>query len=187
MITPVELALSRAVLARGGLLVYPTEGVFGIGCDPDNQEALTTLLHVKQRSPDKGLIVVAADLAQLQPYIDWVQLGSTIQQQIIASWPGPHTWLVPASARCSTLLTGQFSTLAVRVCGHPLVRALCDMLGKPITSSSANLSGEPAAAAFDDLSPALLAQVDGVLPMPTLGNKQPSSIRDARDGKWIRR
>lgn len=187
MINPADISQAQAILARGGLLVYPTEGVFGIGCDPDNSLALSRLIHVKQRDPQKGLILVAANLQQLLPYIQWSVLEPQVQEQIVASWPGPHTWLIPAAQVTDKLLTGQFSTLAVRVCSHPLVQALCKAVGKPITSSSANLSGRPAAAQASELDPELVAQVDGVLPMPTLGRAEPSSIRDARTGDWIRR
>lgn len=116
--------------------------MFGLGCDPDSEAAVQRLLAIKQRPVEKGLILIAADLAQLQDYIDLSQLSDEQLARVQASWPGPFTWIMPARATTPSWLTGQFDTLAVRVTGHPQVQGLCRAFGKPLVSTSANLTGE---------------------------------------------
>ncbi|MDN4502326.1 Sua5/YciO/YrdC/YwlC family protein [Alteromonadaceae bacterium BrNp21-10] len=174
------------VFYQGGIIAYPTEAVFGLGCDPDNEQALQDLLTLKQRSADKGLILVAADYAQLLPYIDDKKIPQDRRFAIFSRWPGPVTWLLPKSANVSPLLSGDSDNIAVRVPDFEPVRQLCRVLGKPIVSTSANLSGlEPATTAqqvreqFANHSLFVLDQVVG-------GAIAPSSIYDARTGKQLR-
>ena len=122
-------------LKQGEVIGYPTEGVFGVGCDPDNQAAVYKLLALKQRPIEKGLILIAADYEQLLPYIDASQLTPLQLQAVMATWPGPVTWVMPTQPHVAAFLTGQFSTIAVRVSDHPLVQQLCREFGKPITST----------------------------------------------------
>ena len=124
-------------------MLTQTEGVFGLGCDPDEPSAIARLLQIKQREKNKGLILIAANFSQLEPYIDVKAIAPAILDKIQQSWPGPVTWIVPKSERCSDWVSGQFDTVAVRVSDHPDVQALCHAFEKPVTSTSANLSGEP--------------------------------------------
>ncbi len=110
------------VLQRGGVIAYPTEGVFGLGCDPDNQAAMLRLLAIKQRPIEKGVILIAANYEQLRPYIDEDQLTEQQLLQVLASWPAPLTWVMPASVDTPNWVRGQFDTVAVRVSNHPLVQ-----------------------------------------------------------------
>ncbi|ACS84255.1 L-threonylcarbamoyladenylate synthase type 1 TsaC [Musicola paradisiaca] len=168
------------------VIAYPTEAVFGLGCDPDSEVAVNRLLQLKQRPWEKGLILIAADFAQVEPYIDVSALSYIQQQRMFSTWPGPVTWVIPAKAQTPKWLTGQFSSLAVRVSDHPLVKQLCLAFGKPLVSTSANLSGEaPCRTAEDVLSqfgknfPVLSGKVGGRL--------NPSEIRDALTGAQLRR
>jgi len=174
-----------AALSAQQVIAYPTEAVFGLGCDPDSEQGLQALLALKQRPWEKGLILIAADYAQLQPYIDDSRLDESQRSRMLASWPGPFTWVLPARPGTSGLLTGRFDSLAVRVSDHPLVQQLCQQYGKPLVSTSANLTGlEPCRtvaevqAQFGADFPVVVGEVGGRL--------LPSEIRDALTGELLR-
>ena len=174
------------LLRHGGVIAYPTEAVWGLGCDPRDEAATLRLLALKQREVDKGLILIAAGEAQLAPFIDFESLADAQRAAVRASWPGPNTWIVPASADAPLWITGEHDGIAVRVTAHPGVIALCAAFGGAIVSTSANRAGMPAAAAFGDLDPAVVAGTDGVLEGETGGLERPSAIRDARSGAVLR-
>ncbi len=181
-----NLAQVVTALQQGEVIAYPTEGVFGIGCDPDNNVAINKLLTLKQRPVEKGLILIAASYQQIEPYIDDSQLTEQQLQQVKATWPGPVTWVMPVKPHVSKLLTGQFDSLAVRVTDHPLVQQLCLAFGKPVTSTSANLTGlEPGRTTQEveaQLGDKLVAILDGQIG----GRTQPTEIRDARSMQVLR-
>ena len=135
-----------AALRGGGVIAYPTEAVWGLGCDPANAAAVERLLALKQRDMAKGLILVAADLAQVESLLHG--LDSQQRQRVLASWPGPHTWVVPVSADFPLWVRGQHDSVALRVSAHAGVQALCRAFGGPLVSTSANRSG--AAPALDE-------------------------------------
>ncbi|WP_341502636.1 Sua5/YciO/YrdC/YwlC family protein [Gallaecimonas sp. GXIMD4217] len=170
---------------NGGVLAYPTEAVFGLGCDPDNEAAVNELLRLKERDPAKGLILVAANYSQVLKYIRDGDIPIDRRFAIFSKWPGPVTWVLPARADAPAWVTGGRDTLAVRVSDHPVVKALCDAFGKPLVSTSANLSGqEPARSAAE-----VAAQFgERVLVVPgevgSLG--QPTPIFDAQTGQALR-
>ena len=161
---PNEFEQAVAALQGEGVIAYATEAVFGLGCDPDSEAAVQRLLAIKQRPVEKGLILIAADLAQLQDYIDLSQLSDEQLARVQASWPGPFTWIMPARATTPSWLTGQFETLAVRVTGHPQVQGLCRAFGKPLVSTSANLTGEEPARRVADIGDLLASQLAYILP-----------------------
>lgn len=181
-----EFELAVAALQHDGVIAYATEAVFGLGCDPDSEAAVQRLLAIKQRPVEKGLILIAADLAQLQDYIDLDQLTSEQLAKVEASWPGPFTWIMPARPDTPAWLTGQFDTLAVRVTAHPQVQALCRAFGKPLVSTSANLTGEEPARRLADIGELLASQLAYILPGEVGGQANPSEIKDARTGAVIR-
>ncbi len=181
-----SLDAAATLLRSGGVLAYPTEGVWGLGCDPMSGKAVERLLAIKQRPPEKGLILIAARVEQLDPLLDWIALPAQRRTAVLASWPAANTWIVPASATAPGWVTGAHSGIAVRVSAHPQVIALCEAFGGPLVSTSANLSGRPAVTAQDALDPALLERIDGLLPGATGGLDRPSVIRDARTGQVLR-
>ncbi|HDX8376821.1 Sua5/YciO/YrdC/YwlC family protein [Aeromonas dhakensis] len=181
-----EFELAVAALQHDGVIAYATEAVFGLGCDPDSEAAVQRLLAIKQRPVEKGLILIAADLAQLQDYIDLDQLTSEQLARVEASWPGPFTWIMPARPDTPAWLTGQFDTLAVRVTAHPQVQALCRAFGKPLVSTSANLTGEEPARRLANIGELLASQLAYILPGEVGGQANPSEIKDARTGAVIR-
>ncbi|MDN3608583.1 Sua5/YciO/YrdC/YwlC family protein [Vibrio ostreicida] len=172
-------------LKNGDVIAYPTEGVFGVGCDPDNPEAIQKLLALKQRSVDKGLILIAAHYDQLLPYIDESQLTELQLEKVHQTWPGPMTWIMPCSDKVSHWVSGQFDSIAVRVTDHPLVQKMCHEFGKPLTSTSANLTGEPPCLTTEQVYQQLGDQLM-VLEGETGGREKPSEIRDAKSSKVLR-
>ncbi|MCC4601119.1 Sua5/YciO/YrdC/YwlC family protein [Xanthomonas melonis] len=178
---------SAAVVVRqGGVIAYPTEAVWGLGCDPAQEAAVLRLLEIKRRPVDKGVIVVASDVAQLRDWVDLDALEPARRQAVLASWPGPNTWILPITARAPRWVTGTHDGLAVRISAHPIVAALCAAWGAPLVSTSANLAGQPPARSRDALDPALLATIDGVVAGDVGGLAQPTTIRDACSGQILR-
>jgi len=163
-------------------VAYPTEGVFGIGCDPANPTALQKLLDVKARDPGKGLILIAASIEQLSPWI--APLSDAQRQRIGSTWPGPVTWVVPARDNVPSLISGGRNTLAARVSAHPPVIELCSEAHSALVSTSANRSGEPPARHPDQLTQ--LDGIDAYLDAPVGNLSSPTPIYDLRDGALLR-
>jgi len=180
-----SLELCVRQLQLSTVIAYPTEAVFGLGCDPDSESAVMALLALKRRPVEKGLILIAADFQQLVPYIADEQLSAEQKERMFSRWPGPVTWVLPARAETPRWLTGRFSSLAVRVSDHPDVVQLCSQFGKPLVSTSANLSGLPPCRNADEV----LAQFGADFPVlrgETGGRQNPSEIRDVLTGELIR-
>lgn len=184
--TQPKLDHAIASLHRGGVIAYPTEAVWGLGCDPFDQAAVTRVLALKQREVAKGLILVAADVAQFDHIADWDALTDVQRDAVLASWPGPHTWIVPATARAPRWITGDHDGIALRVSAHPLVVALCNGFGGAIVSTSANRAGHAPPRTLDELDPDLRSAVDAIVAGETSGLSRPTPIRDARSGAALR-
>ena len=172
------------VLRRGGLIAYPTEAVFGLGCLPDKTQTIKKLLQLKQRPIEKGLILLAADLSQLAPYI--TPLEQDVEQKIQSGWPGPTTWVVPTPSRTSPLIRGKFHSIAIRVSAHPIVRELCRQCNSPIISTSANMTGQNMSYSAFDVRLRFKDQLDCILNAPLGDSDKPSVIRDAMSERIIR-
>ncbi|GAB2926227.1 L-threonylcarbamoyladenylate synthase [Rheinheimera gaetbuli] len=181
-----ELQRVLQALQQGSVIAYPTEAVYGLGCDPDNEVAVLALLAIKQRPVEKGLILVAANYSQLLPYVDDKAIPLEKRYQIFSSWPGHISWVLPASKTAPKWITGQFNTIAVRVSAHPVVQQLCSAYGKPLVSTSANLSGQPAITDKAELERSLGDKLSAIMPGPLGGATQPSQIRDAISGDIVR-
>lgn len=183
-----ELSIAEAVdaLRGGGVIAYPTEAVWGLGCDPFDEAAVRRLLAIKQRPVEKGLILIAANLEQLRPALELTALPTERLTAVLASWPGPHSWVMPASEQAPAWITGTHAGIAVRVSAHPEVVALCQAFGGALVSTSANLSGQPPARTRDALASELLALLDGVTTGSTGALERPTPIRDALSGQPLR-
>ena len=177
---------AAALLQRGGLLAYPTEAVWGLGCDPGNAAAVLRLLVLKQRPVDKGLILVASQLDPLRRWLDLPALPPDRLAVVLASWPGPHTWVMPAATDAPAWISGGRDSIAVRISAHPVVAALCEAFGGALVSTSANRGGEPPACTRAGLDPLLLDAIDGIVAGQTGGLAQPTPIRLALDGSVLR-
>jgi L-threonylcarbamoyladenylate synthase len=179
------IAAAVEVLKNKNVIAYPTEAVFGVGCDPDSETAVYRLLELKQRSVEKGLILIAANFEQLKPYINDSTLTEAQRQTIFDCWPGPVTFVFPAKSTTPRWLTGRFDSLAVRVTDHPQVIALCEAFGKPLVSTSANLTGLPPCRTDGEVRQQFGVDFP-VLEGLTGGRSNPSEIRDALTGELFR-
>lgn len=180
----IHLQKASRVLHRGGLIAYPTEAVYGLGCLPWERRAVERLLDAKRRSWSKGLSLIAAGLEQLD---DLVELPSgPLAEELRRSWPGPVTWVLNARPGIPFWLTGGRETLAVRVTGHPLARRLCATAASPLISTSANRSGRPPLRRALHVRRELGTLVDYVLKGELGGLEKPTLIRDGRTGAVLR-
>ena len=183
----ISAADAATLLRNGGVIAYPTEAVWGLGCDPFDEAAVLRLLAAKQRAVDKGLILIAASISQLEDIVDWPSLSQTQREAALSTWPGPHTWVVPATARVPRWITGAHDEhVAVRVSAHPVVVALCEAFGGVVVSTSANRAGAPPPRDLAGFDTTLRDALDGIVEGETGGLSQPTPIRDARTGNVLR-
>lgn len=183
MVSHWQLQRAAQVILQGGVIAYPTEGVWGVGCDPWNEEATLKLLRLKARPIEKGLILIASTIEQF----DFI-LHDLPKKQLATlqkSWPGPYTWLVPHQHRIPYWITGEHSTVALRVTDHALVKRLCDLTG-PIVSSSANLASYPAAKNRLMVERYFHGKLDAVLNGALGDQHKPSQIADVMTGHIFR-
>jgi L-threonylcarbamoyladenylate synthase len=179
-----KLRLAARCIDAGGILAYPTEAVYGLGCDPRDGDTVHRLLAIKRRSEHKGLILIASSFGQLRPFVE--SLDDRRMATVLATWPGPVTWLLPARAATPRWLTGRHATLAVRVTAHPFAAALCEFSGRALVSTSANVSDRPPARTALQVRSALGSEVDLILTGRCSARAQPSTIRDGYTGGVIR-
>lgn len=178
-----HIALAARAVAQGNLIAYPTEAVYGLGCDPLNVKAVEAILALKRRRLAKGLIVIAAEPCQISGLVWFPSLE--IRCRVLASWPGPITWVLPANRGVPAVLRGAHRSLAVRVTAHPIASAICRRAGA-LVSTSANPAGcEPAR------SPARVRSyfrdaVDYICPGRVGSQGLPSEIRDGISGACLR-
>ncbi len=178
-----KLFISRAakVLLGGGVITCPTEGVFGLSCMPDDAQAVSRLLAIKQRDPGKGLILIAASKDQLR---DWIAIPpDSLPDPDLAR---PITWIVPAAAGASTLVRGDHDGQAVRITTNPTARALCVAVASPLVSTSANLTGAPVARNQIVLRRMFAGSVDYIVPGDCGPAAGPSEIRNLESGAQLR-
>jgi L-threonylcarbamoyladenylate synthase len=182
------LRLAARTVAAGGVIAYPTEAVYGLGCDPLDADAVHRILAIKGRPQHKGLILIAANFNALLPFV--VPLEAGRMAEILASWPGPNTWLLPARPEAPRWLTGAHETLAVRVPGHPVARSLCAAWardgGGALVSTSANQAARPPARTALQVRRWLESGPDLILNAPCGSSRRPSTIRDGQTGRLLR-
>lgn len=135
--------LAGHILRQGGIIAYPTEGVWGLGCLPWNEPGVRRILQLKRRPESKGMILVAASISQLSAYLEGLEKN---QLRLLAeSWPGPVTWLVPDNGNAPGWIVGHHDTVALRVSAHPVIQSICTLTKSALISTSANLAGRPPA------------------------------------------
>ncbi|MDP2787836.1 MAG: L-threonylcarbamoyladenylate synthase [Pseudomonadota bacterium] len=173
----------RVFLKRGGVIAYPTESCYGLGCDPANRRAVQRILRLKRRPQSKGLILIGADIRQFKRYL--ATIPDDIAARLNEWWPGPNTLLLPASRHCPRWLTGGHDTLAVRISAHPVCSHLCSALDMALVSTSANRAGmrpikdaKTCGKVFGKQVLTLRGQIGQ--------RKRPSRIIDPRSGKTFR-
>jgi L-threonylcarbamoyladenylate synthase len=172
------------MLWQGAILAYPTEAVYGLGCNPFNESAVFRLLSLKQRPVEKGLILIADSFERLEPLVG--EIPQKTLDRVLADWPGPVTWLMPAAKGVPHWLTGDHTSLAMRVTDHPIASALCRASGLPLVSTSANLSQKAPARTPLQVRLCCGGGVDWIVHGETGGNSRPTPIKDALSGKILR-
>ena len=178
--------LNHAVNAidQGGVIAYPTETVWGLGCCPWKQEAVQRLLEIKQRPPEKGLILIGVSEDQFEPLL--TPLSPDQRKTLAQSWPGPHTWIVPdPDGWTPEWVRGEHHSVAIRVCEHPIVRYLCAAMGTPLVSTSANQANNPPLLTQHEVEKQFAAKVDFIAP-GECSSAKPSEIRNLTTGEVIR-
>lgn len=172
------------IILQGGVVAYPTESCFGLGCDYRNITAIKRILNIKRRRRDKGLIVVSDHVSRVLPLIESIPHG--MRDSIYKSWPGPNTWLIPAKKSTSPWLKGEHDSLAIRISRHRGARELCRLVGVPLVSTSANRSGKSLIRSYEQVYTAFIGEVDYIINDSIGYQLKPSVIRDAVTGAIIR-
>lgn len=178
-----RLRHAAAVLHAGGVIAYPTEGVYGLGCRPDEGRAVQFLLELKQRPVSAGLILIAASLEQFE---GWIAPTPQEARQLSAATSRPVTWLVTAGPLTPDWITGGRPTVAVRVTRHPVAAGLCLASGLPLVSTSANRRGKPPARSALAARLRFGPRLDLVVGGATGGTSGPTEIRYAGSGRVVR-
>ncbi len=184
MTSQFQIDRAARIVLSGGVIAYPTEAVYGLGCLPDETDALARILAIKHRDAHKGLLLIAATLEQVEEQA--ILPSGSMRRRILDSWPGPVTWLLEARPTVPRMVTGGGSQLGIRITDHPVARRLCARAGVALVSTSANVSGRPPAVDALTLHRTLGASVDYVLPGALGDRARPSMIVDARNGAVIR-
>lgn len=179
-----DIEAAAALLRDGGVLAYPTEGVYGLGCDPDNHAAFQRVFALKRRPQEQGVLLIAASVEQARPWIGDAPEAAFARAKAI--WPGAHTFIFPRSARVPEWVAGGHLGIALRVTAHAPSAALCRAFGGPIVSTSANRHGEAPARSAADIRRIFGDEPDGVLDAPLGGLSRPTPITDAVSGAIIR-
>lgn len=167
-------------IRTGGVVVYPTETVYGLGADPYDRTAFERIFDLKGREAEKGLILLVMDRKDLDALVAYVPRAAEVL--IDAFWPGPLTLVFPASPDLPKHLLGSKSTLALRMSDAPLAGALLHHAGGPITSTSANRSGQPPVRSALEAADVLGCDVDLILDGGPSGDPRPSTLVDVSRG-----
>lgn len=171
-------------LRLGRVIAYPTEAVFGLGCDPSNERAVRSILSLKQRPESAGLILIGSDFAQFEGWV--AKLPEDRLAPALETWPGPVTWLFPPGPKTKGFITGDHDSIAIRVTAHEASIELCNAFGGPVVSTSANPRSAKPARSSGEVEVYFGSYIGGILEGALGGNRQPSEIRDLETGKVIR-
>jgi L-threonylcarbamoyladenylate synthase len=183
VISNADLQHVADIYHSGGIFAYPTESVFGLGCDPQNESAVNRLLKIKQRPVSKGLILIASRLEQLDRYIDITESQAQI---ILNNLQPPVSWLVKTSDHCPKWVTGKHHSLAIRITQHPVAQRLCDYINQPLVSTSANPATKIPARTAAEVTQYFGDAIDFIVPGETGGLVNPTEIRNLMTGEIIR-
>lgn len=172
------------IIAAGGIIAYPTETLYGLGCDPFNGETVLRLLALKQRNIELGLILIASHFGQLEPLL--LPLDPAVRKRTASPEATPVTWVLPCRPDIPVWLRGRHSSLAVRITTHPLAVALCETWDGPLVSTSANVHGRRPATTPLMIRLAFNNRLDYILHGATGAGCRPSEIRDGLTGAILR-
>lgn len=184
MIDRFQLLTVAAVYQRGGVFCYPTESVYGIGCNPFDQQAVIRIFKIKKRDRTKPLIIVADSLDRLKNLIN--PAITREDRLLLKSWPGPYTFVFPVSNNTPLWLRSKDNTIALRVSSLPIIQTICQYCNGPLISTSANYSGQSAIQDYSQVKQQFQIVVDYILQAKCGGEKNPSTILKFNSGKTIR-
>jgi len=179
-----QLRNALGVIRSGGIIAYPTESIFGLGCDPFNQDAVLNLLALKNRSVTKGLIVIASNIRQLLPLIKPKHANDLARA--LKTWPGHNTWVFPKSKLVPTWISGKYDSVAIRLSLHPIVVQLCDALNHGLISTSANTAKQAPLDSIKLIKSTFSDKIQLYIDAPLGNYASPSPIRDAHTLQIIR-
>ncbi|MGD9022012.1 MAG: Sua5/YciO/YrdC/YwlC family protein [Lysobacterales bacterium] len=187
MTDPKLLDTASAVeqLRAGKVIAYPTEAVYGLGCDPRNEAAAREILALKGRHAKAGFVLIASRYSQIQPWI--ADIDKALVERAMSAWPGPVTWLFPRAAQVPDFIAGNHPTVALRITAHEPSRALCDAFGSALVSTSANPSTREPARSAAQVAVYFGDRIAGILAGRLGDSANPSEIRDLVSGNLIRR
>ncbi len=175
------------ILHAGGIIAYPTEAVYGLGCDPLNEASVLKLLALKKREVAKGLILLASSWSQIEALIAIEKIPKDQLVKIKSSWPGPITWIFPAAKKVPKWITGAYESVAIIITAHPIAKAICENFGGAIVSTSANVANNSPAKTYDELIAEFGADVFDMVLVGAVGKlEKPTPIYDALTGKAVR-
>ena len=178
-------ALNRLAqaISSGAVIGYPTDTIWGFGCDPLNYASVARILQIKNRGADKGLILLSSSLEYCLPYID-IEPGD--RDLLLAPVTRPTTWLVNASGHCPWWIRGRFPTVAIRICEHPLLRELCGRTESPLVSTSANRAGRATVRNSLQMRRQFADELDCIVTGFATGGASASEIKSLASGKTLR-
>ncbi len=169
-------------LKNGKIMIYPTETVYGIGCDAFNDTAVNRIFEIKKRPLSKSLIVLIEDIEMVKELV--VEIKPVAKELIMAFWPGPLTMIFKAKSGINKLLTGKTGTIALRQSPYPLLESIFEDFHHPIVSTSANISNEKPAASIQDIPTFITDKVDLIIDGGRINNI-PSTVIDVTDNKIV--
>ena len=182
--TLLDTAEAAEQLRAGHVIAYPTEAVYGLGCDPANEAAVRKLLALKGRQESAGLVLIASEFSQLQRWI--ADIDGALINQAMQTWPGPVTWLFPRASGVPDYVAGKHDTIALRITAHKPSRDLCTAFGSALVSTSANHTADKPARSVAEVEDYFGQNIKGILAGPLGGAENPSEIRDLVSGNIIR-
>lgn len=175
------------VITDGGVVICPSEGVYGISCSLFDETAIKRVIAIKERDISKGLIIVDHYLACLKEYLNEELIDENAHSLMQRMWPGPHTFVLPVKASFKSSALRDNHAVAVRITNFIHLAQLCKDSKVPLISTSANISGLPATSDLSSLDERLLDRVDLILDLPCGGQSAPTSIYDTLANKLVRK
>ena len=179
-----KLKEAADVIRAGGVIAYPTEAVYGLGCDPFNRAAVEKICRLKQRSVDQGVLLIASNFMQVESLI--APLATVVLQRALATWPGPYTWVFPCSEQVPAWIRGKYPSVGLRVTNHPIAAELCGRFGGAIVSTSANKHGAAPSKKASDVIAEFASEIDALIDGTVGELEQPTPIRDVLTNAVIR-
>lgn len=176
-----NIQLAVDALRSGAVIAYPTEAVYGMGCDPFNATAVAKIRTLKNRAASKGLILIASDWQQVQHFVDTTRI-----ENIMNDWPGPVTKVFPATKQAPHAVCAQNNSIAIRLTDHPIAKNLCQMFGSAIISTSANTEGQLPAKTQSEVAHYFSSEIEIIIDAPVGNLDSPTQIIDAITGEVYR-